>query len=251
MVHPIFHQFTFGKDAAATIESVERVRQLYPAAHVYVWEDALHPLPQATRDRIERDGTRRVRPTFFPRNGNLKGLPCFEGMISCYAASLQEHPEATHILKFDADSLIVRSTSIDEAITDGVYAASWAHSTWAFSGIASVASRECVFDTYAHLLAGKAIPGAPLLGNEDLLLGAAAHYLADGREVRLWKYDPAGGFAASYQYERAKVSLAEYLRRFEVVTFGSRDCMKCRGEPDCDRRLKTAYKMSEARRLLA
>lgn len=250
-MNAIFHQFTFGKDAAATIESVERVRELFPSAHVYVWEDALHPLSQATKDRLERDGVRRVRPTFFPRNGNLKGLPCFEGMISCYASSLQDHPGATHVIKFDADSLIVRPAALCAAVADGVYAASWAHSTWAFSGIAAVASRECVFDTLAHLSAGKVIPGAPLLGNEDLMLGAAAHHLADGREIRIWKYDPAGGFAASYQYEKAQVSLAEYLRRFEVVTFGSRDCMKCKGEPECDRRLKTAVKMSEARRLLA
>lgn len=188
-----------------------------------------------------------MRPTFFERSGNLNGEECFRGMTACYAWSLQDHPEATHVLKVDSDTFVNRSAMLDEAMRDGVYAAAWSFSGWGFSGVASLLARDAVFEIESY---NGRVPGMPPRMPEDLTTGAYVSHLSAGREVRIWPYAAGGGFAASYQYSKAGATLQEYLQRFDVVTFGSRNLIDG-ALSDCDRRLEAAVWMAKARRLAA
>lgn len=247
MTHPAIHIFTFGPDGACALEAVSRIRKHWPRAPLYVWEDGSDLLNQDAVDTLRSRYRAEVRPTFFERSGNLNGEECFTGMIACYAYSLESHPEITHILKVDSDTFVNRPAMLDAAMLDGVYAAAWSFKGWGFSGVASLLSREAVFEIEAYK--GR-VPGLPPRMNEDLASGAYAYHLAEGREVRVWAYAPDGGFAASYQYGKSAVGLEEYLRRFDIITFGSRNLIEG-ALSDCDQRLAAAAEMAKARRLAA
>lgn len=243
----IIHQFTFGPDGACSVESIARARTLYPESLIIVWYDKAKPLDGSTMLRLK--GLAEVRGTYFPRNGNLNGRDCFEGMVTCYKYGLERRP-GEYSMKLDADTLIVRRQSQDKAVRDKVYAAAWCWDTWAFSGTGCLLSPDLVEDMHAAVVNKTTIPGVPLSGNEDLCTGAYACHLSDGREVREWRYSPAGGYAASYQYSKAKVPVSEYLRRFEVVTFGERALLP-KDLTEDQKRTRAAGEMAAAQKLLA
>lgn len=219
----ILSLFTYELDAECLSISLERARTLFPDSPIYIWDDEHRPMAQDW-------GFRTVR-TSFHRNGNLKGREAFEGMISCHKYALDEHPEETHVLRLDPDSLIVRPDRILQAIKDNVYAAAWAFKGAPFTGMAQLLSREFVDEAHSFLASGRLVPGSTCSMGEGRQTGTLARLLAEDREVRTWDYHPLHGFAAAYQYEKAKVPLAEYVRRYDVINFGNgKSCVSGRIE---------------------
>lgn len=208
----ILHFFTYELDAECLSVSRSRALHLYPDSPTYIWDDEHRPMQDSWGFKTTR--------TFFHRNKNLRGVEAFEGMISCYKHAFDENPGESYLLRLDPDTLVIRTGLIDQAIKDGVYAAAWSFSGAPFVGMAQVISREFVEDAHAFLAAGKAIPGSSCAMGEGRLAGTLARLLCRDREVRTWPFDPFGGFLAAYQYEKSKVPLDEYVRRYEVINFG-------------------------------
>lgn len=245
-MNAVFHQFTFGPDGPCTLESVSRIRKLWPLAPVYIWEDGGNRLAPEAADLLRDRYRCSVRPTMFPRGGNLNGKDCIGGMLSCYRFSLGAHQDATHVIKVDADTFVCRPGATEQAVRDDVFAAAWAFNGRGFSGVIEVLSRDLV----TRMDPLEDVPGAPPSAPEDLMFGSHAFHLAGDREVRTWPYHADGGFCASYQYSAARIPLEEYVRRFEVITFGSRSKMDG-VTSDCDKRMTAAVWMARAAKLPA
>lgn len=213
----IIHYFTYELDDRCLEVSLRRTRTLYPDSPIYIWDDESRPMGLESVAVARELGT--YSRTIFSRGGPMVGAEAAEGILSCCKWAFDQHPEQTHQLKLDPDVLLVRTRRIEKAVRDKVFYATWSHRGAPFSGMANVQSRAFVEEALSA-----DVPGVVRDMGEGKRLGATALHLAGDREIRKWEFDPLGGYGASYQYEKAKIPLDEYVRRFDVITFGAKTC---------------------------
>lgn len=214
----ILHYFTYELDNKCLEVSLKRTRSLFPDSPIYVWDDASRPMDPGTVRTVESLAT--YKQTIFKRGGPMVGPEATEGILSCCAWAFGQHPRETHQAKLDPDVLIIRPDRITKAARDNVFYATWSVKGAPFSGMANVQSKAFVEEAAA---AG-ALPGVTASMGEGKRMGVAALHLAAGREIRKWDYNPLSGYGASFQYEKAQIPLEEYVRRFDVITFGAKTC---------------------------
>lgn len=229
--------FTFGNDGAAAMLA-GRSALAAGLGPVFVEVDGKAPLTPEMRAAMKREGFR-VRETMFPRNKGIRGIDCYRGLLGSYSYVLRESG-ASHLLKLDSDTLILRSDRIKQAVADDVAAASMRTEGYRFYGCAMVLSFRLVHSIAAHVQRWKGIPGHRNHDlSEDIATGDMADLLDIG-EVRRWQFDPAGGYCAGWRYDDTPA--ATYRERFDVVTFGNRHLLTGK---DCERRDKVAATMAE------
>lgn len=211
--------FTFECDHACTVFAV-RSALAAGLGPVFIEVDSGKPLPAATTAELRRMGCQ-VRGTAFKRNMNLRSLETFQGLLDSYAYVFSV-TGSRHLVKLDADTYIVKSERLREAVGDDVASAGMSHVNYPLYGFCYIVSRRLVLALKDWIAEWGAFPG---WGNaavqEDKVLGTMSEKLGLG-ESRRWPFDPAGGFGAGYLYSKAKDSLAAYSRKYEVVTFGNR-----------------------------
>lgn len=103
--------FAYRDDEALLTLCAERVRQVDPAARIFVISDAAAPV------RHVPEGVE-LRESSFPRGGSLNGLPCIAGMLATFR-ELMDATGERYILKLDADTWLNRVPSGWEA-DDGI-----------------------------------------------------------------------------------------------------------------------------------
>lgn len=173
----IFHQFTYGPDSAKSIVSLKSIRRAYPDAPIYLWSDKANPIDPS----LDYGPGVIVRETLFRRLGNLNGPECVLGMMECYATGYAEHPEETHHVKFDPDSLLLGTTKLDVMVAENVYFFCPAFNRISIYGWFQLQSREMLEEFMA-------IPEIRLFVHhpswaEDMIFHEAATKLANGRKI--------------------------------------------------------------------
>jgi hypothetical protein len=234
--------FTFDADAlAAAVAAASALRAgLGP---VFVFEDMAKPVPDGLRREMTAAGCR-VRGTAWPRVGNLRGLHTYLGLLDTYVQVFRE-TGASHLVRLDSDTYIVRPHRLRQAVADDVAAASLVSAGYGFYGCCCVLSARVVAATLAFVTRWGGVPGHDNASlGEDVATGHLARKLGLG-EVREWHHCNEGGFCAGYEYHRASVPLSEYAHRFDVITFGNRNLLE---GPDCARRDHVAATMLEFHR---
>lgn len=88
---------------------VGQIRKVDPDCRIYLFDDGKAPL--AKKD-IPKGGDVFYKKTYFQRNGNLNGLECVRGMLSC----MQDIPGKDPIIKVDADTLIMSISEIRKSL---------------------------------------------------------------------------------------------------------------------------------------
>jgi len=211
--------FTFEGDHACTVFAAKSVLAA-GLGPVFIEVDGEKPLPAATTAALRAMGCQ-LRETTFKRNMNLRSLETFQGILDSYAYVFSV-TGSRHLVKLDADTYVVKADLLREAVEDDVASAGMKHGTYPLYGFCYVASQRLVLALKDWIAEWGSFPG---WGNsaiaEDRVLGTMSEKLGLG-ESRRWVFDAEGGFGAGYLYSKAKKTLVEYSRMFEVVTFGNR-----------------------------
>lgn len=115
-----FVWFTFRRDGAHLLRSVQSVRRLYPDATLIIADDLNDPLrPRAIRT-LESMGCL-MAPTSWPRNGNLRGWHVAYGIAQTLSwAAVVTGADA--VVKIDSDVVLLRRGWIDEFMSSGCVA---------------------------------------------------------------------------------------------------------------------------------
>lgn len=238
--------FTYSCDHAATVFAARSALDA-GLGPVFVMVDAGAPIPPATTGELERLGCR-VSLTFFPRNGNIRGMESMKGLLDAYTAVF-ETTGAAHLVKLDADTMILDSGRLKQAAAADVSCAAWSHEGTPFFGMCMVISSRLV-----HAMRMIARSQGKFAGfdnaafYEDIVTGTMSQRLRLG-ETRQWPYDGRGGFGAGYRYAAAKLPLADHADRYDVVTFGNVHLIPGGGS-SCAKRDKVAETMLEFQRIL-
>lgn len=211
--------FSFECDHACTVVAAgSAIRAGF--GPVFVEIDGERPLPRATCGYLERMGCV-LRETRFRRNGNLRGMETYRGMLESYLHAF-ETSGARHLLKLDADTYVVKGDLLKQAAKDDVSAAAMSFGPYPFYGWAMLLSRRLVEGIRDWLDEWDTLPGYGRADfPEDKATGTMSMRLGLG-ETRQWEFNPEGGFGAGYLYSRAQDSLECYASKYEVITFGNR-----------------------------
>ncbi len=217
MIHPII--FAYDLDASCTVEAAGAAIEA-GFKPPWIFNDARRPVPVEVIGLLQQMGCT-VRP--FTRKTTVAGQygrDCAFGLAEAYHEVLQASKD-DYVMKLDCDTVVLRTGYYREAISWGVIAAGWAWEGWVYSGCCNLISQRGVkrlLDFHRS--------------NEPYPLGLSADYcpsdvmeyavLKTVERPHTWTYQEEGGFGAGYAYGNAKVSLKEYARRFDVVTFGQR-----------------------------
>lgn len=238
--------FSFSCDHACTVFAARSALDA-GLGPVFVEVDAANPLPSATIAELVRRGCR-VAETTFPRNGNIRGMESMKGLLASYT-KVFEATGATHLVKLDADTMILDAGRLKQAAADDVSCAAMSHGATPFYGMCMVVSSTLVhtMGTIARS-AGQFAGFGNLNFYEDIVTGTMSQRLRLG-ETRQWPFDPQGGFGAGYLYTQAKDSFDDYARKYDVITFGNRHLIPGDGSP-CAKRDKVAETMLEFQRIL-
>ena len=229
--------FTFADDGAAAMMA-GKTALAAGLGPVFMEVDGAKPLTSEMRAAMKRQGFR-VRETMFPRTKGIRGIDCYRGLLGSYSYAMRD-TGASHVLKLDSDTLILRADRIKQAVADDVAAASMQTEDYRFYGCAMVLSFRLVHSIAAHVQRWKGLPGHRNRDvSEDLATGDMADLLELG-EVRRWQFDPAGGYCAGWQYDGKPAAI--YRERFDVVTFGNRHLLAGK---ECERRDQVAATMAE------
>lgn len=238
--------FTFSCDHACTVFAARSALDA-GLGPVFVAVDADNPIPPATDAELRRRGCR-VSETTFPRLGNIRGMEAMKGMLAFYT-TVFDVTGATHLVKLDADTVILDAGRLKQAAADDVTCAAMSHGGTPFYGMCMVIASRLV-----HTMGTLARSTGQFAGfdnrnfYEDIVIGTMSQRLRLG-ETRQWPFDPAGGFGAGYMYSEAKLPLADHAGRFDVITFGNRHLIPGEGSP-CAKRDKVAETMLEFQRIL-
>jgi hypothetical protein len=238
--------FTFSCDHACTVFAARSALDA-GLGPVFVEVDAANPLPPATTDELRRLGCR-VAETTFPRNGNIRGMESMKGLLASYL-KVFEATGATHLVKLDADTMILDAGRLKQAAADDVSCAALSHGGTPFYGMCMVIASRLThtMGTIARS-SGQFAEFDNRNFYEDIVIGTMSQRLRLG-ETRQWPFDAAGGFGAGYLYTRAKDSFEEYARKYDVITFGNRHLIPGDGSP-CAKRDKVAETMLEFQKIL-
>lgn len=211
--------FTFNCDHICTLVAAQSAMDA-GLGPVYVYEDMKAKLPEGTADELRKMGCK-VERTHFNRFRNLRGMKTYRGMLDVYCRVLGE-TGADHLVKLDADTYIINAERIKQAAADGVACAGMTHGSYLMYGWCYLLSRKLVFAINNYQTTHGEFPGwSSDSFPEDRVTASIAQHLGIG-EVRLWPYDPEGGYGAGYAYSRAKIFMERYAEIFDVVTFGNR-----------------------------
>lgn len=204
--------FSYGKETEAAAVAARRALAA-GLGPVYIASDAKNPCGPI--------GGTRVILTTFERPRSLRGFDCFQGMLKTYRQILNE-TGASHILKLDSDTVIVRADRLFTAAVNDASSLAGSQKDYPFLGWCCLLSRRFIESLYLETCT---LGGCTGFSNccmpEDRVLGARTDH--DHSEQ---PYNPAGSFTAAYQYDRATIPLEEYAARFDVITFGNRRLIK-------------------------
>lgn len=238
--------FTFSCDHACTVFAARSALDA-GLGPVFVEVDAASPIPVGTTDELRRLGCR-VSETTFPRNGNIRGMESLKGLLATYRKVFSA-TGAAHLVKLDADTVVLRPDRLKQAAKDDVSCAAMSHGGTPFFGMCMMIASRLVH-TMEMLAKSQGQFAGFDNGNfyEDIVTGTMSQRLRLG-ETRQWPFDPDGGFGAGYTYAHSKIHLSEYAERFDVITFGNRHLIP--GDmSSCAKRDKVAETMLEFQRIL-
>lgn len=88
---------------------IGQIRKADPDARIFLFDDGAAPL--AKKD-IPRGSDIFYKKTYFCRNGNLNGLECVRGMLSC----MQDIPGKDPVIKIDSDTLLMSTAEIKRSL---------------------------------------------------------------------------------------------------------------------------------------
>ena len=103
--------FVYGPDAACLRQCVAQVRRVDAEARFYVFDDGARPLAAAD---VPEGVDVVYRVTYFARRGNLNGLECVRGMLSC----MLDIPGDGPVVKLDADTLLMDPAEIERSLNE-------------------------------------------------------------------------------------------------------------------------------------
>lgn len=88
---------------------VGQIRQADPDCRIYLFDDGAAPL---LKKHIPKGKDIIYKKTYFQRRGNLNGLECVRGMLSC----MQDIPGSDPVIKIDADTLLMSIAEIKKSL---------------------------------------------------------------------------------------------------------------------------------------
>lgn len=239
MIHPVI--FTHKPDSSCVVEAAGAAMEAGLKAP-WIFNDSRDPLDDLTVFCLKQMGCTVRNFTRKTTIAGQYGRDCAFGIAEAYNEVLNTTKD-DYVIKLDSDTVVLKLDRYNKAVQDEVLAAGWAWEGWVYSGCSCLVSRRGV-DRLMEFH----------LNNEPLPRGLSAEYCpSDVLEYavlktlelpRIWPYDEKGGFGAGYLYRNSRVTLAEYARRFDVVTFGQRYLLD--GEPQ-SRREHVARTMSSFR----
>lgn len=104
--------FTYAMDEAALSVCIRQIRRVDSRAFVAIFDDATHPL--TTRPDCDL-----YKLTDWPRGGNLVGMPCIIGMLSCYMEAI-DAAGSDRIVKIDSDTMLLTIDGLKHADADAI-----------------------------------------------------------------------------------------------------------------------------------
>jgi len=175
-----------------------------------VCDDAADPLPGWARGWLHAQGVE-YRVTDFPRRGNLNGTDCAAAIAAELAAACERH-EASHALKVDDDTVIVRPELFTAHAAAGAIGLTWEEGPRAGAyGMAYGLEKEAARAASRILTGGPFDPHAP----EDLAVWSTVKKIAPVVEHRFRPDE--GPFTAL----PAGACVTDAVRRFGVITVGN------------------------------
>lgn len=103
--------FCYREDYKCLELCIGQIRRADPDCRIFLFDDGSAPLH---RGHIPKGKDVFYKKTYFQRRGNLNGLECVRGMLSC----MQDIPGTDPIVKVDADTLIMSINEIQKSLSD-------------------------------------------------------------------------------------------------------------------------------------
>lgn len=101
--------FCYREDYKCLDLCIGQIRTADPDARIFLFDDGSAPLPKKD---IPRGPDIFYKKTYFYRNGNLNGLECVRGMLSC----MQDIPGKDPVIKIDSDTLLMSVAEIKKSL---------------------------------------------------------------------------------------------------------------------------------------
>lgn len=101
--------FCYREDYKCLDLCIGQIRKADPDARIFLFDDGAAPLPKKD---IPKGADIFYKKTYFQRNGNLNGLECVRGMLSC----MQDIPGKDPVIKIDSDTLLMSTVEIKKSL---------------------------------------------------------------------------------------------------------------------------------------
>lgn len=212
--------FSFSLDAAPLMQSITCAQQTMPAGTAFwVFDQATSPLAPAVVRWCQDRGVD-VRATHFDRRRNLNGAASIVGQLDCLLSTAAGPDDV--LWKVDCDTLILRpSVYLDQYQARPGLQGAGCYCPMAQVGWWGICYtlRQAAIPTLRQAFA-QGCQVARLA--EDIYLSRALIAAAPAGDTLTLSTDHKGGAYMSYN-ARTSLTLAEYARRFDIITFGDRD----------------------------
>lgn len=219
--------FAYGGDSRALgqcLRGLELTRAAWPGLRVLVFDDGFSPLPYVPAcDYYER--------TYFPRQGNLNGVPAVQGELICERQAARMFG-AVAVVKLDCDTIVrdwgwmMDQFRLGWPLVGQVGCKLTDDMDWA-SGMCNAMRADILHDVLKISGTAGMRSGIP----EDI--GVTACVQAAGYEVRLIRQDKDyvrgyDGICTGYDYQNKGNSWNGWhiYRAYPIVTFGNRNFLK-------------------------
>jgi hypothetical protein len=211
--------FTFSLDALPLMQSVTCAMETMPQGTTFwVFDQGDKPLPPQVQRWLQDRGVN-VRLTTFDRRKNLNGKTSIEGQLACYA--MTGAGENDVVWKVDSDTLVLRP----DVYLDG-YRKNWKlkgqgcycpKSSLGWWGICYTLRGETLEPLRRAFTGADALVRLP----EDIIISRALIHAVEGNETVTHQTKSSGGAYMNYNF-RTGLTMEEYVRRFDILTFGDR-----------------------------
>ena len=195
---------------------IDQIRKVDPDCMIYLFDDGKAPL---LKKDVPKGKDVIYKKTYFQRNGNLNGLECVRGMLSC----MRDIPGKDPIVKIDADTLLMSIEEIKKSLEERKKLAGGYQCTipFAWSGTCYWVTRKMINDAL-ELLVKREFPERH--GHsypEDVTISSIASYLYGRNGIDILEFKEGKWLIGIRTCEQRQLaSLSKLARNVSAVHCG-------------------------------